>query len=219
MKNIKAILFDFDGVLVDSMEENYLAWQIAFKKYGVKINRDDYFPFEGLQLLEVAEQISANYGLNGINYKEIIDEKERIFPLYYKFKLFDGVEELVDNLKERKRLLAIVSAGHKKRLFDTTPHNFLRKFDYIVTGDEIKNGKPSPEPYITAMDGLKVSCKQCIVLENAPLGIRSAKNAGIYCIGICSTLDKKLLNEADEIVEKFNNLKGTKVLSQILNER
>ena len=206
-KNLKAIFFDFDGVLADTMEDNFTAWKEAFKSKDVEIKRNDYFPLEGLQLKKMASTIGKKYGVCKENYESIIQIKNRYYLENHSFSFYPGVVELINKLSKNNLRLAIVTASNKERLEKTIPSDFLNKFEAIVSGDDTLQGKPHPDPYLTAMKKLNLSANQCIVVENAPLGIISAKTAGIYCIAICSTLSIEYLQEADEIIERFGELK------------
>lgn len=215
--NIKAILFDFDGVIGKTMEDNFQAWKKAFLDFGIEIKSEDYFPLEGAQLNKVSETISEKYNLSGANYEEIIRKKEDYYLQSNSFSFYDGVIDLISMLKERGIKIAIVSAARKERLFSTVPYDFLMKFDSIVTGDMIEKGKPSPDPYVKAMSDLNVNAKECIVVENAPLGIESAKSAGSYCIAIASTMDKSYLSRADLTIENFLELKNVEMIKNLIN--
>jgi beta-phosphoglucomutase len=203
MKNLKAILFDFDGTLADTMEDNFIAWKNAFLNFGVCIERDDYFPLEGMNLIEIAKRISKRYKAN-ITPTSVVESKNKYYLKNHSFKLYPGVQELIEQVKKDGKLIAIVSASPREKLEKTAPKEFLRKFDAVISGDDTKNGKPNPEPYLTAMKMLNLSPEECIVLENAPLGIKAAKAAGAYCIAITTTLKREFLQEADKII---NNLK------------
>ncbi|GAF86257.1 unnamed protein product, partial [marine sediment metagenome] len=98
------------------------------------------------------------------------------------------------------------SAASRERLNETVPKNFLERFDVIISGNDTEKGKPSPEPYLVAMNKLRVLPAESIVVENAPLGIKSARSAGAYCIAITSTMDKSFLEEADKIIDNFSDL-------------
>ncbi|MEK6855123.1 MAG: HAD family phosphatase [Nanoarchaeota archaeon] len=213
---MKAILFDYDGVLVDSMEHNYTAWKRSFNSFGVNLEREDYFPLEGAQLRQVADSISKKYNKK-LDPEKIISLKEKFFKETYRFALYSGVEELIMVLKEKQVPMAIVSAARRERMLSTTPLSFLKNFDSIITGDKTEKGKPHPEPYLKAMSELKVSPIESIVVENAPLGVKSAKQAGAYCIAVCSTMDKKFLLEADEIINSFKELKELEKIKNIFH--
>ena len=217
-KRIRACLFDFDGVLADTMEMNFIAWKNTFNEKGIKITREDYFYLEGAPLQEIVEIISKKYKLENVNFEEIINRKEEYFKRNYNFSFYPGVVEFIASLKKSGILIAIVSAARRNRLINTTPKDFLEKFDCIVTGDELKKGKPNPDPYLKAMEKLNVNSEECIVIENAPLGIKSAKKAKIYCIGICSTMGKEHLYEADEIITNFQDLNSVEKIKSLLND-
>ena len=214
--NIKAILFDFDGVIGKTMEDNFLAWKKAFLDFEVEIKKEDYFPLEGAQLNKVAEIICNKYSLRDINYDELIRRKENYYKENNSFSFYDGVLEFISLLKEKGIKTAIVSAARKERLFSSVPYDFLMKFDSLVTGDIIENGKPAPEPYLKAMSDLNVKAEECIVVENAPLGIEAAKKAGAYCVAITSTMDKEHLKEADEIINDFRELNNVEKIKEAI---
>lgn len=205
MKKFKAILFDFDGTLADSMEDNYSAWKKSFHDLGIEISKEDYFTLEGMNLAAVARTIAREYNAS-INIPSAVKSKNKYYLRQHSFKLYDGAPELVDKLKEKRRLIAIVSASPKEKLEKTVPAEFLAKFDAVISGSDTRKGKPSPEPYLAAMRKLRVSSEKCVVVENAPLGIISAKAAGAYCIALTTTLAREYLKEADEVLDNYEEL-------------
>lgn len=207
MKNtFKAVIFDFDGVIADTMEDNFLAWKKAFLDFKIEIIPKDYYPLEGMKLILVAASIGKKYGLGDINAKKIVELKNEYYLKNHKFKFYPGIVGLINLLKSRKIKIAIVSASPRDKLTKTVPEEFLKKFDSIVSGDDTVHGKPNPEPYLKAIDSLAIPPKMCVVVENAPLGISSAKSAGAYCIAIKTTLDEHSLSKADIIVKNHDEL-------------
>jgi len=209
----KAILFDFDGVLADTLGDIFSSWEQAFLNEGLQITKEDYFPFEGMKVIKIAKNIAKKYDVKK-DPKKILDFKNRYYLKNHSFRLYRGVEKIINEIKNKNLLIAIVSASPKEKLEKTVPKKFLEKFDTLISGDYLELGKPSPDPYLTAAKELKVLPNECLVVENAPLGIKSAKSAGMYCIAIKSTLDEKYLKEADEIIPNFIELKT--VLRSIL---
>lgn len=205
MKQFKAILFDFDGVLADTMQDNYLAWKKAFADKNITIIKKDYFPLEGMKLIEVAKTILTKYHSDA-KPEDIVISKNNYYLKNNSFRFYNGVDELIDKAKDKNKLIAIVSASPRQKLEKTVPKYFLDKFDIVISGDDYTRGKPDPEPYQTALKILKLRPEDAFVVENAPLGIKSAKAAGIYCIAVTTTLTKKFLTEADEIL-KYEKLK------------
>ena len=114
-----------------------------------------------------------------------------------------GAEQLVKKLKVKGYLLGLVTGGSSKRLSNSGIDSLLEKLDVKITGDMVAQGKPFPEPYLKEAEFLKVSPKSCLVIENAPLCIESAKKAGMACIAVSSTLEKKYLLHADCMVSNI----------------
>ena len=143
-------------------------------------------------------------------FREDISRDEwMIYPPGFTFYKSGRSKDLIDLLRKNNLLLAIVSASPREKLDKTVPNNFLEKFDVIISGDDVQKGKPNPEPYLKACTKLNLSPGKYIVVENAPLGIKSAKSAGAYCIAITTTLDKEYLKEADETTTNFIELKNS----------
>ena len=205
MKNLKAVLFDFDGVLADTMQDNFQAWKKAFADFGIEIKQDDYFPLEGMKLINVAKTISIQYNINP-NPEEIVKLKSKYYLEDHSFSFYPEVPELINFLKERGKLLAIVSASPREKIERTVPKDFLDKFDVVISGEDTKKGKPNPEPYSTGMKKLNVKPEESLVVENAPLGIKSAKSAGAYCVAITTTLGEEYLRESDKVTNSHREL-------------
>ncbi len=207
MKKIEAVLFDFDGVLADTMNDNFLAWKKAFANFGVNIKKKEYYLLEGLKVNDVAKLLSKQHNAIDLSFFRIVNLKNRYYLENHSLCFYSEIPEIIKMLKEQNKLIAIVSASPKQKLKRTVPKDFLDIFNSVISGDDYSKGKPDPEPYLTAMRKLKIKPYECVVVENAPLGIKSAKSAGAYCIAITTTLSKKYLKEADRIVRNHKELK------------
>jgi beta-phosphoglucomutase len=205
-KKYKAILFDFDGVLGKTMEDNYNAWVHSLAPYGIKIKREEYFLMEGAPPKKVAEIFLKKNHLGLEFVGDIVRSKERYYLENRKFSLYDGVQELLEYLKADGYQLGLVTGASHQRLMGTNITSLLSLFDVLITGDQINHGKPSPEPYLQGASKLLAPPSECLVIENAPLGIESAKKAGMLCIAICSTLSKKHLSQADKVLNSIKEL-------------
>lgn len=202
----KGVLFDFDGVLADTMDDNFAAWRAVFAEYNVSLNARDFFPLEGMPVEEMARELCKIGNCDTALAREITLKKDTYYRAHHAFSLYEGVEELVDTLSAKSIPLGIVSGGRLERLQSTAPQSFLKKFNVIVTGAQAGRGKPHPDPYSAGARALCLLPRECIAVENAPLGIQAAKAAGCYCIAIASTVEKNLLSEADIIVNDFQKL-------------
>ncbi len=214
----KAVLFDFDGTLADTMQKHLIAWQKALSPYHINISSDDYFPLEGMGMRELAFKFTQKLSITETQINELVEEKKRIYKSQnQEIKFYDGVFDLLDKLAQKNIKIGIVTAGHMDQLVGTVGDEFLAHFDAIVTGEIVLKNKPYPDPYLLGAEKIQVNPKECIVIENAPLGIQAAKAAKMYCIAIISTLPQSNLSLADEVVSDFHALQKSRTFSQLLN--
>lgn len=198
----KAVLFDLDGVLLDSMPYHVLAWQEVFGRYGAQIEPDEIYSREGSRTAEMARMVAENHGLDlsETERTQLIQEKSMLYNELSRAEMMAGVVELIEELKRRRIWIAIVTGTFRENLLRVMPADLVRQFDVIITGGDVQNGKPHPEPYLKAAEKLGLSPEDCVVVENAELGIASGKAAGMFCIGVTSTQTEEQLKQADLIV-------------------
>ncbi len=123
-----------------------------------------------------------------------------------KIRVFDGIYECLDLLKNRC-LLGVVSGSDREAVMEIIKRFFPDIFEAVVSGNDVTQGKPSPEPYLKAMEMLGVSKDECVVIENSPLGVESAKRAGLFCIAIPTYVEAARLKDADVVLENHGLLK------------
>jgi beta-phosphoglucomutase len=204
MKNIKAVLFDFDGVIADTMGDNYQAWKRAFADHDIEVAEDEYMPLEGCSTMEIA-RIILSKSKNSTSPSVLSKLKHHYYKKHNNFKIYSSVVEILDALIDKDILLALVTGSDRKRLNESIPE-LLNKFQTIVAGGEAEKGKPFPDPYLLAVERLALKPQDCLVVENAPLGITSAKRAGCHCLALTTTVDEKTLSEADEVLDSHKSL-------------
>ena len=142
----QGILFDFDGVLAQSMEDNFKACQAATSEYGLIIKGEDYFPLEGMPVKDEVVNLFQSYGQSVPDIEKIASLKDDYYQKSYQFKLFPGVTTLIDTLVENQIPIDIVTGGQKSRIMETVPETVLRKFNTLVTAEMTTQGKPFPDP-------------------------------------------------------------------------
>ena len=201
------------------MEGHYLAWRAALGEHEIFIDAGDYYPLEGLGLHEVAKKFAKEPPWTEAAIEELVRKKKKYYINRKSLTFYPGVESLVSELKERKVPMAIVTAGHLDQLRLSVPDNFLKHFDALVTGDLVLRGKPHPEPYLRGAERLGLKPEECVAVENAPLGVQSARRANTYCIAICSTVNRNELVEANEILEHFEDLRSSVKIRQFLETK
>lgn len=196
--SIKGILFDLDGVLADTLHYHWLAWQKIFRERGGEVSKLTVLLHEGRTSRELLPILMEEAGIY-IPEEErdnIIEEKRRYYRSIAQIKFYPGA---IDTIKELKKLgikSALVTGSAKKNMEKALTKENQGLFDMIITGDDITKGKPSPMPYDIAREKLGLKREECLVVENSPLGIQSAKRAGIRCVAVTTTLSKKQLLEA-----------------------
>ncbi len=206
IQKYKAVLFDFDGVLADSHGDNVAAWRKAFAAMNIPFDEHKYLLLEGNRSPEIIRSLLESIGANLDCVEKLIAMKHEFHAADAKFKLYPKVQEVVQQLKSRGLQIAVVSGGSRRRLFNKESETFLRTFDVVIAGEDCKLGKPHPDPYLKAAEQLGLKPDQCLVIENAPLGIRSAKSAKMACVAIASTLAAEDLNEADFVLASIDQL-------------
>ncbi len=197
----KAIIFDVDGVLVDSMQFHADAWIESFRDVGITIKREDIYEIEGSNGWGIVRSIFKKAGrIPEPHHLEEIPLKKRTILDFERIKPFDGIVDVLQELKKHFTL-ALVSGSDRKIVEKMIEHFFPDIFEVTVAGIDVENGKPAPDPYLKAVEMLGLKKEACIVIENAPLGVEAAKAAGLYCVAVPSTLGAEKLQHADLVLD------------------
>ncbi|MBI2056329.1 MAG: HAD family phosphatase [Candidatus Sungbacteria bacterium] len=212
----RGVLFDFDGVLADTMRDHFAAWNYALGRFDAAVAADIFYALEGMPVALMAQTVCERAGVGGANAEEILRVKEEYYLSHNHFSLYPGVEEYITLFRKKNVPMAIVSGGRLDRIQKSTPQYFLSHFDAVVTGEQTARGKPFPDAYLEGARRLGIDAESCIVVENAPLGVSAAKGAGAYCIAITSTMPRLALKDADEVVDSFEALMNTIPIGALL---
>lgn len=206
---VKAVIFDVDGVLVRSMERHAEAYAAAFAPYGVRIEPHEVFRHEGRGSREVAVALARErgLGLTGAQLDALADHKQRVFASFGPMPKYAGVDDLVERLRARNLRLAMVT-GTKRVNVESHFGEWLARFEAIVTADDVTRTKPHPEPYAKALEKLGLAASEVVVVENAPLGIRSAKAAGVRVVAVTTTNPPDALKGADVVIARIGELES-----------
>jgi HAD superfamily hydrolase (TIGR01509 family) len=205
---IEALIFDMDGVLIDSMHLHAMAWKTAFMEEGISIDERDIFALEGENDTGIVKRVLVINGNNSIDMETILTsvpaKKHQLFDRN-SVTLFDGVDDILRQIKGKFKL-AVVSGSDRKIVEMMMEKYFPGIFDVVVSGDDTEYGKPAPDPYNKAVEMLGISKDNCIVVENATLGVESANNAGIFTVGLPTYLTRKELEHADIVLHDHEEL-------------
>lgn len=204
----KAVIFDMDGVIIDSMPYHFLAWYEALRPYGIRVSCFDVYSKEGERWDKTLKSLLKNGNIRPSKkiLKKIFSERQIIFKKSFKRFIFKDVLKVLIYLKKRGYILGLVTGTPSGEIKRILPRNISELFSCIVAGDEVKKGKPHPEPYLKAARLLKIRPRECIVVENAPFGIESAKKAGMFCIALTTGLSGEFLKKADIILSELGEI-------------
>lgn len=202
---IRAVFFDFDGTLIDSMPAHVVAWEKILGEIGIQLD-DLYFQMNEGEKAE--DTISRLLSERGYEYSEeqqalLIERKRALYRSSAPKGLIPEAAELVRDLLSRNIACDIVTGSIRSNMDAVLSEDEFALFRSIYTPAEYGKGKPAPDPYLIALDRSGLEASECLVLENAPLGIRSAKAAGLRTAAITTTLPPRYLSEADHVIHRF----------------
>jgi len=205
---VKAILFDLDGVIVDTLHFHFLAWLEMFRRWGGEVQELTVLLHEGRSSREILPLLIEEAGIEipEDQRHDFIETKRAYYRSIVDVQFYPEAKETLKRLHKEGYTLALVTACAKKNMNHALSENELKLFDVIITGDDIPRAKPNPDPYEIARKKLGLEKDECLVVENAPLGIESGKNAGIKVAAIATTLPKEYLKGADYYLDTLKDI-------------
>lgn len=203
----KAVLFDMDGVLYDSMPFHARSWHESMARFGIGMAPEEAYAYEGMRGVETIKLLVRRQFGKDISDEEaarMYDAKSEAFRLCPKAEKMEGVEELMRKIKAGGLKIVVVTGSGQKSLLDRLEEDFhgLVSRNLVVTSFDVKHGKPDPEPYLTGLAKAGIKSSEGIVVENAPLGVRAAVAAGIFTVAVNTgpLPDKALADEGANVV-------------------
>jgi beta-phosphoglucomutase family hydrolase len=203
MAEIKAVLWDMDGVIADSGPYHLAAWQEIFGKRGVKFTTEDFKHIFGLRNDNIIRK-TLGKELTQAEVEAIAREKEETFRRIAgrKIKPLPGALELLRLIKKQGLSMAIASSAPVENIeLVTGTLGIADCFQALVTGHDVTEGKPNPQVFLLAAQRLGVEPANCLVIEDAVAGVTAAKRAGMYCLAVANNHSRQKLAEADLIVD------------------
>jgi beta-phosphoglucomutase len=205
MPKIKAILFDMDGVLIDAKDWHYEALNQALSLFGMEINRYDHLvTYDGLPTKKKLEMLTIERGLPCELHGFINDMKQEFtFQLAYaRCKPTFNHQYALSNLKARGYMMAACSNSIRKTMDVLFERAAIKDyFDFYISNEEVREAKPNPEMYVTAINRLGFKPNECLILEDNENGIKAAKSSGAHLLVVGSVNDVNLENITNRISE------------------
>ena len=213
---LKAVIFDMDGVIVDSESIHRVAYQKMFDEFEIEVSPELYASFTGKATLPICQYVCSSFNLK-ISPEILVACKRKYFKELFdedtSFKLLEGILELIQEYHKKELILVLASSASMINInrifkrFDLDPY-FISK----LSGADLKASKPHPEIFKNAAKASGFLPSECMVIEDSTNGINAAKAAGIYCVGYNSVYSKnQSYDDADLIITNFNEISFDKI--------
>lgn len=200
--DLKAVLFDMDGVLFNSMPYHSEAWHSVMEKRGLHLSREEAYLHEGrtgAATINIVYQRQYGKDATPELIEEIYAEKAAMFNSFPEAEPMPGAWEVLQKVKARGLTPVLVTGSGQVSLLERLSHHYPGMFDraHMVTAFDVKYGKPHPEPYLMGLEKAGVLPHEAIVIENAPIGVQAGKAAGIFTLAVnTGPLKESVLREA-----------------------
>jgi len=209
---MKGIIFDLDGVLVDSMPTHYKAWNIAFEEItSLQVDERSIYLLEGMRGEDIVKQIFKKYSFGDLSKtNDVVSRKDEIFRSMMNIKAYDKVNEILEELTCAK---GIVSGSAKQDVVSVIDRCLQKEIiNIVLTGDDIAQGKPNPEGFKLFLDQAKLNPSNVLVIENAPLGVKASNNAAIQPVVVLNNSPLRVndfvnLISIDQVYDETKNIK------------
>ena len=184
VSNCKAIIFDCDGTLIDSMPVHFVAWHETMERYGISFPEERFYSLGGVPSHRIIEMLASEQEIN-LDAVSVAHEKERAF--LDRVHLLVPIQAVVEIVRRYRGVkpMAVASGGFRpiieQQLRQVEMHDW---FDTIVTAEDTERHKPEPDVFLEAARRLGVAADECVVFEDADLGVEAARRAGMPCIDV-----------------------------------
>lgn len=204
-QKIRAVIFDMDGVLVDSEPLINAAAIAMFREKGLAVQPEDFLPFVGAGEDRYIGGVAEKYHFP----LDVLQAKKRTYEIYLdlvptQLEAFPGVHALVDTCRKAGLRVAVASGTDRVKALAGLQKIGLSEeaWDTVVSGEQVKHNKPAPDIFLLTADKLEMAPTACVVLEDSFNGIRAAKAAGMRCVAVAQTFPVSRLQEADVVRDR-----------------
>tara|TARA_B110000438_G_scaffold112303_1_gene110223 strand:+ start:5079 stop:5735 length:657 start_codon:yes stop_codon:yes gene_type:complete len=217
---LKAVIFDMDGVIVNSEPLHHLAYKKMFEEFKLDVSNSLYESFTGQSTYSICEQLCEIFDLK-VDANSLVLSKRKHFKIIFEndssFEMIDGAMNLIKDYFENNLTLVLASSASM-----TNIERIFKKFDLNkffkakISGADLKESKPNPEIFVKAAELAGFKKDECIVIEDSTSGIMASKSAGIYCVGYNSYNSKNQnYDNANLVVSDLNEIKFSKISKEL----
>lgn len=218
---LRCVIFDMDGVIVNSEPIHIASEKVLFRSLGIQIDDDEHFSFVGTTSVNMWQQLKYKYGLKGTipalialerrAYWDYLKKVENLKPIPY-------IKKLIRQLSKMKIKLIVASSSPLNQIEYILAKLELKKyFTLCLSGDQVRRGKPEPDIFLEACKLGKVRPQECVVIEDSQNGVIAARKAGIKCVALQNPgSGKQNLSRANLVVKSIGRISYS-LLRQLLN--
>ncbi len=215
MPGLKAVIFDMDGVIIDSEPMHVKIETNLFEKLGVEIQKSDHESYIGMPIEDLWTKVKNDFNLTNDVEELMENHRQEIYNYMSSTDLpvLPNVKKIITEVHEQNLKLAVASSSPKEIINLVVERLELKNsFNFLISGEEVTKGKPDPEIFIEAAKQLSVSPEECLVIEDSKNGVIAAKESGMKCIGFQNiNSGSQDLSKADDIIDSMEKLTLTRI--------
>ncbi len=206
---LEGVLFDMDGVLVDTEELIARASVEMFREKGLTVTKEDFLPFVGTGEVRYLGGVAEKYGFP----LDVMEAKKRVYEIYGEIahdnlRVLPGVHAFIERCRRQGLRLAVATSADRVKMLINLREGGLPEawFDALITAEDVVHKKPAPDIYLKAAEKLGLPPGRCLVVEDAPAGITAGKKAGARVLALTTSFPAERLKEADWITTDLSRV-------------
>lgn len=216
---LKAVIFDMDGVIVDSEPAHVKSERQLFAPYGIALSDEELQSYMGRSSWFLLEDIIRKYGIDAKAERLYPEHKKNLLQLYREtVEPIPGALELIGELKKKGVDLALASSSDRDLVLSVVEKFQLTSiFNVLVSGDEVERVKPHPDIFLKVVDRLGCSPRECVVIEDSQAGVQASNSAGVPCVGFRSPHSQTQdLSEASMVIDDLRTM-NYRLLNELID--
>jgi HAD superfamily hydrolase (TIGR01509 family) len=211
---IKGIIFDLDGVLLETEYYQWQGWVIPLREFGIELTKEKYFDYAGKNGKQIDKELIKDFNLN-LKEGELLLKKEPLLLQWFsekKLNYMPYAKEAAEFFSSRFKMALCSGGSREEIILKLEKAELIQYFPIIVAGSDVQNSKPAPDIYLKAKELIGLSNEECLAVEDTQYGLQAAKDAGLNCVSIPNEYSLKqdfsradmVCNSLEDLIEYFN---------------